>query len=155
MGQDRFSRILIALDGSEPSIKATEYGIEMAKKSSNSQLIALHVIHSQIKYLYSSNVATLVTSHTIDTIVDAAKQEAQKWLTKIKEKADQSEVKLNIEFIVDPASVVGAIVDYAERENIDLIIIGSRGLSGFKKLLLGSTTSGVVTYAHCPVLVVK
>ena len=33
MGQDRFSRILIALDGSEPSIKATEYGIEMAKKA--------------------------------------------------------------------------------------------------------------------------
>jgi nucleotide-binding universal stress UspA family protein len=155
MGQDRFSRILIALDGSEPSIKATEYGIEMAKKGGNSQLIALHVIHSQIKYLYSSNVATLVTSSTINTIVDAAKQEAQKWLTKIKEKADQSEVKLKIEFIVDPASVVGSIVDYAERENIDLIIIGSRGLSGFKKLLLGSTTSGVVTYAHCPVLVVK
>lgn len=155
MGKDRFSRILIALDGSEPSIKATEYGIEIAKKSNNSQLIALHVIHSQIKYLYSSNVATLVTSSTIDTIVDSAKQEAQKWLTKIKELADLNEVKLKVEFIVDPASVVGAIVDYAERENIDLIIIGSRGLSGFKKLLLGSTTSGVVTYAHCPVLVVK
>jgi nucleotide-binding universal stress UspA family protein len=87
--------------------------------------------------------------------VDTAKQEAQKWLTKIKELADLNEVKLKVEFIVDPASVVGAIVDYAERENIDLIIIGSRGLSGFKKLLLGSTTSGVVTYAHCPVLVVK
>jgi nucleotide-binding universal stress UspA family protein len=155
MGKDRFSRILIALDGSEPSMEATEYGIEMAKKSNNSQLIALHVIHSQIKYLYSSNVATLVTSSTIDTIVDTAKQEAQKWLTKIKELADLNEVKLKVEFIVDPASVVGAIVDYAERENIDLIIIGSRGLSGFKKLLLGSTTSGVVTYAHCPVLVVK
>ena len=155
MGKDRFSRILIALDSSEPSMKATEYGIEMAKKSNNSQLIALHVIHSQIKYLYSSNVATLVTSNTIDTIVDTAKQEAQKWLTKIKEQADLNEVKLKIEFIVDPASVVGAIVDYAERENIQLIIIGSRGLSGFKKLLLGSTTSGVVTYAHCPVLVVK
>lgn len=155
MGKDRFSRILIALDGSEPSIKATEYGIEIAKKSNNSQLIALHVIHSQIKYLYSSNVATLVTSNTIDTIADTAKQEAQKWLAKIKEKADQNEVKLKIEFIVDPASVVGAIIDYAEREKIDLIIIGSRGLSGFKKLLLGSTTSGVVTYAHCPVLVVK
>jgi nucleotide-binding universal stress UspA family protein len=38
---------------------------------------------------------------------------------------------------------------------VDLIVIGSRGLSGFKKLLLGSTASGVVAYAHCPVLVVK
>jgi nucleotide-binding universal stress UspA family protein len=64
-------------------------------------------------------------------------------------------VKLKTEFIVDPTSIVGAIVDYAERENIDLIVIGSRGLSGFKKLLLGSVASGVVTYANCPVMVVK
>jgi len=52
-------------------------------------------------------------------------------------------------------SIVGAIVEYAERENIDLLVIGSRGLTGFKKLLVGSVASGVVTYAHCPVLVVK
>ena len=155
MGHDKFSRVLIALDGSEPSMKGIEYGITIARKSNSSEIIALHVIHSQIKYLYSSNVATLVTSGTIDTIVDTAKQEAQKWITKVKEKADQNGVKLKTEFIVDPASVVGAIVDYAERQNIDLIVIGSRGLSGFKKLLLGSTATGVVNYAHCPVLAVK
>ena len=71
------------------------------------------------------------------------------------QKADENSVKLKTEFIVDPTSIVGAIVDYAERENIDLIVVGSRGLSGFKKLLLGSIASGVVTYAHCPVMVVK
>jgi nucleotide-binding universal stress UspA family protein len=38
---------------------------------------------------------------------------------------------------------------------VDLIVIGSRGRSGFKKLLLGSTASGVVTYATCPVFIVK
>ncbi len=38
---------------------------------------------------------------------------------------------------------------------IDLIVIGTRGRSGFKKLLLGSIASSVVTYAHCPVMVVK
>jgi nucleotide-binding universal stress UspA family protein len=52
-------------------------------------------------------------------------------------------------------SEVGAIVDYAENENVDLIVIGSRGRSGFKKLLLGSTASGVVTYVTCPVMIVK
>jgi nucleotide-binding universal stress UspA family protein len=65
-------------------------------------------------------------------------------------------VKLKSEIIEDPISRVGsAIVTYAERENVDLIVIGSRGRTGFKKMLLGSVASDVVTYAHCPVMVVK
>jgi len=43
----------------------------------------------------------------------------------------------------------------AEKEKVDLIVVGTRGRSGFKKLLLGSVASGVVNYAHCPVLIVK
>jgi nucleotide-binding universal stress UspA family protein len=50
---------------------------------------------------------------------------------------------------------IGEIIQYADQENIDLIVIGTRGRSGVKKLLLGSTASGVVTYADCPVLVTK
>lgn len=48
-----------------------------------------------------------------------------------------------------------SIVEYAEEHKIDLIVIGTKGLSGIKKMLLGSTASGVVTYAHCPVMVIK
>jgi nucleotide-binding universal stress UspA family protein len=64
----------------------------------------------------------------------------------------------NIQFksqIEKSMSVEGIIVDYAEQENIDLIVAGTKGRSGFTKLLLGSVASKVVTYAHCPVLVVK
>jgi nucleotide-binding universal stress UspA family protein len=43
----------------------------------------------------------------------------------------------------------------AEDKDIDLIVIGTRGKSGFEKILLGSVASKVVTYAHCPVMVVK
>ena len=57
--------------------------------------------------------------------------------------------------MISSINIAGGIVDYAEENNIDLIIIGTRGRSGFKKLLLGSVASHVVTYAHCPVLVVK
>jgi nucleotide-binding universal stress UspA family protein len=38
---------------------------------------------------------------------------------------------------------------------IDLIVMSTRGRSGFKKLLLGSTASGIASYAHCPVMIVK
>jgi nucleotide-binding universal stress UspA family protein len=51
--------------------------------------------------------------------------------------------------------IAAEIVDYAQHKNVDLIVLGTKGRSSFKKLLLGSVASEVVTYAHCPVLVVK
>ena len=52
-------------------------------------------------------------------------------------------------------SIVGQIVDYADREKADLIAIGSRGLGGFKRMVIRRVSSGVVTHARCPVLVVR
>jgi nucleotide-binding universal stress UspA family protein len=153
----KFSKILITVDGSEESMNAADYAIAMAKKEDNdAQLIALHVLFSQTGYAYSTNMFGLVTPSSINELLQDAKHEAQQWFDKIKEKMyENGDVQLKTEVVVSPTSVVGAIVDYAERENVDLIVIGSRGRSGFKKLLLGSTASGVITYATCPVLVVK
>ena len=52
-------------------------------------------------------------------------------------------------------STVSSMLDYAEEQNINLIVVGTRGRSGIKKMLLGSIASVLVTYASCPVLVVK
>jgi nucleotide-binding universal stress UspA family protein len=57
--------------------------------------------------------------------------------------------------LASPTSVVPAIVDYAEKNKVDLIVTGTKGRSGFTKLLLGSVASGIVTYASCPIMVVK
>ena len=46
-------------------------------------------------------------------------------------------------------------MEYAESENIDLIIVGSRGRTSFKKLLLGSVSSKIIKNAHCAVLVIR
>ena len=50
--------------------------------------------------------------------------------------------------LIGSATAVGGIVGFAEKENVDLIVMGTRGRSGFKKLLLGSVASPVVNYAH-------
>jgi len=52
-------------------------------------------------------------------------------------------------------TIVEEIISIAEREKVDLIVMGTRGLGGFKKLLMGSVSSGVVNHAHCSVLVVR
>ena len=121
----------------------------MAKKY-NSQVIALHVIKIHIATAY-----LLAPSYTLRQLNNKENQEFIRLFEPIETKAKENNVKLKTEIVESIMSEVGAIVTYAENENVDLIVIGSRGRSGFKKLLLGSTASGVVTYAHCPVLVVK
>lgn len=83
------------------------------------------------------------------------KKRAQREVGKVKKKAMDKNVTVKTDVLIKVTSVVKEIVEYAEKQKIDLIITGSRGKTGFKKMLLGSVASGVVTYANCPVLVVK
>ena len=149
-----FSKILVAIDGSEISMKAAVYAIDIVKKN-KSQLIALTVLDISTPRRISSSFITAPTYGLKE--LEEKRKEAQQWLDKFEKlAAKENNVKLKSEIIEDPISRVGsAIVDYAERENVDLIVIGSRGRTGFKKILLGSVASDVVTYAYCPVMVVK
>lgn len=85
-------------------------------------------------------------------IIQVSYIEAQNWLKDITKKID---LEIVTEVIIAEESIVSEIIEFAERENIDLIIMGTRGRTGFKKLLLGSVASGVVNFAHCPVLVIR
>ena len=149
-----FSKILVAIDGSEISMRAAVYAIDIVKKN-KSQLIALTVLEISTPRRISSSFITAPTYGLKE--LEEKRKEAQQWLDKFEKlAAKENNVKLKSEIIEDPISRVGsAIVGYAERENVDLIVIGSRGRTGFKKMLLGSVASDVVTYAHCPVMVVK
>jgi nucleotide-binding universal stress UspA family protein len=84
---------------------------------------------------------------TVREIILLAEDEAKKWFNKIKEKADESGIRFITEFIVAKRSIVSAMLDYAEGQNINLIVVGTRGRSGIKKVLLGSIALGLVTYA--------
>jgi nucleotide-binding universal stress UspA family protein len=65
-------------------------------------------------------------------------------------------IKFKSDILEDPTLKVSSIIiKHAENENVDLIVVGNRGRTGFKRMLLGSVASDIVTYAHCPVLVVK
>jgi nucleotide-binding universal stress UspA family protein len=153
--KERFSKILVAVDGSEQSFKAAEYAIEIAKRYS-AQIVALTVLDiSKPKHLSS----TFITAPTYGMKeLEEERKEAQQWLDKIASMVSEKGNNNNVQFksqIESSMSVEAAIANYVEEENIDLIVIGTRGRSGFKKLLLGSVASKVLTYAHCPVLVVK
>ena len=76
------------------------------------------------------------------------------YLDKIAEQSISAGVDLEIEIIRAESPVVNEIVEFADKKNIDLIIVGIRSVSEFR-FMLGSTATGVVVNAPCPVLVVK
>jgi len=148
-----FSKIMVGIDGSEESGKAVEFAISMAKIY-RAELIAVHVLTSDIGYIYSSP-GVESPPLTIKEIMLLVEDEATKWFDETKEKANNKEIQLKTEFIVAKKSVLNTILEYVEEHNINLIVVGTRGRSGIKKMLLGSVASGLVTYASCPVLVIK
>ena len=147
----RFKNILVPLDGSEYSRKALEYAAIMAK-GFNSKLIALYVLPSSIRYNLFLNEENSEINSSFNQIIQVSYIEAQNWL---KDMAKKIDIGIVTEVVIAEESIVSVIIEYAERESIDLIIMGTKGRTGLKKLLLGSVASGVVTYAHCPVLVIR
>jgi nucleotide-binding universal stress UspA family protein len=149
---ESYSRILVPVDGSGPSKNAAYYGISLAEKY-NAKLIVLNVDNLRsLKKTFSSFI-TAPTYGTED--MERKKEEMQKFLDEILKLAEENSVEVKIQIIDESGSVIHAILEYAENEKTDLIIVGTRGHSKVKKLLLGSVAEGVVTYAHCAVLVVK
>jgi nucleotide-binding universal stress UspA family protein len=142
-------RILVAVDGSNASINASSHAIDMAKKL-DASLTVLYIV-SPATYM-DFGYANVGKKKEIESI---EKKQAQREVNKVKKKAMDKRVTVKTYVLIKTTSVVKEIVEYAEKQKIDLIIMGSRGKTGFKKMLLGSVASGVVTYANCPVLVVK
>ncbi len=150
-----FSKILVPVDGSINSMKAIDYAVNVAEKY-KSEIIALHVLYSQTGFAFhKETVAGTITSSSLNDLNLEAKQEAEKWFKEINKRAEKMNVQVKTEVVFTVISIVEGILTHAEKENIDLIIIGSKGKSGWKKLIVGSVASGISTYAHCPILIVK
>ncbi len=151
--QQEISKIVVPIDGSKNSTEAAEYALKMAQKY-GSQVALVYVVNID-QNLQLLGIYRLSYPDPIKKKVEEGRAEAQKWFTEIIRNAEQRRVSIKTDVIDSPMSVVAALVNYAEQERADLIVIGTRGRSGISKMLLGSVASGVVTYAPCPVLVVR
>ena len=136
-------------------MEAADYAI-MLSTLHHTQIVLLHVVN--VAEFYSS-LQFFEVKQPIESkeIIEEAKKEANKWFNIVKKKIDgKSGKQIEVETsIIISQSTVKSILDFAEEKNVDLIVVGTRGRSGIKKLLLGSTASGIVTYSSCPVIVVK
>jgi nucleotide-binding universal stress UspA family protein len=142
------SKVLVGIDGSDHSFRAAQYALEISKKYV-AKLIAVTVTYMPAKSRMSQQEAIEVGAGLSE--MDKAKT----WFESFTQSARENKIDLKTELVNSQRPVDYVILEYAEKEGIDLIVIGTRGRSGLSKIVLGSVASGIVTYSHSPVLVVK
>jgi nucleotide-binding universal stress UspA family protein len=147
-------KILLPIDGSSVSSKATRYAVHLAKMES-AELTVLHVIED----IKQGGAIGLQEKYGKLSIVEAFKrakeQSAQKWINSVEDIANRNGVKVKGD-IVDAKGTNEArsIVKYIEDNDFDLTVMGSTGRSRIERLFLGSVTNAVVNSTKRPVLVV-
>lgn len=135
-----WGRMLLATDGSPDSLRAAARALDLAK-AYGGELKAVSVLDLPPQ-LYEGNVGLLTE----------VPQEPP-GLPEVEAKAREMGVK--IEILVRTGIPYEVITELAREEKMDLIIMGSHGRTGLKRLLMGSVTERVIGHAPCPVLVVK
>jgi nucleotide-binding universal stress UspA family protein len=151
--EKELSKILVAIDGSEASIRAANFAFDIAARSNGRCTIYLvHIIPSQVLMAHSSGFFGAVLTDYRKEI----EQEADRWFKKISAKVRGSDRVHIIQKVISTGdSIVAEIVDYADRKRIELILVGATGKSGLRRLLLGSVSASLVTHSHCSVMVVR
>ena len=141
-------RILVPLDGSDSSFRAAKYAIKVAKMA-NAEICFVHAVVNP-PYGDPRGAGIMITAY-----IKEATELAELWYINAGNMASEQAVKFTAETVLDVASAADSIVNYAENKKADLIVIGTKGRTGLKRLLLGIVASGVVTHASCPVFIAK
>ena len=141
-----FKKVLVGVDGSEPSVKAIQAARELLGKGACEEVTAVfaltHLGDMAVKdFLVEKTQASPEQLAEANGILEGA----------IKQAGGNEKIKTRIETGL-PSEV---ILNLAKKEGYDLIVVGHRGFGHLKKLLLGSVGAQIVQSAHCTVMVVR
>jgi nucleotide-binding universal stress UspA family protein len=138
-----FKKILIATDGSVKNQPAVTKGLELAREF-GSIIYAIYVIDETP---FTSSQPEILTGEVYMKLKD----EGGKAVEQVKRIANG----VKVETLVLSGRPAHVITEFAVKNNVDLIIVGSQGKSGLERLLLGSVAESIIRMADCMVLVVK
>jgi len=153
-----FSHILVAVDGSEQSKKALNHALELARKF-DSKITLIHVYSTAVPMVPAVDAFTTptvtapVSMEVAARMAEEAKQRGKQILDEAEKSAE--EFGISVEKVLKEGDVVKETVSLAEQERFDLIVLGHRGWSKIRELLLGAVSEGISHKAPCPVLIVK
>ena len=142
-----FKRLLIPVDGSKSSLKAARFGLRLAAHE-NCEVIAVHVIDEE-----NAADLALYSDRPVEEILERMRRGGESYLEEIQEIARRHRVRCAGEVRVGIPH--RAILVVAEERDADLIVMGTVGRKGPRRVLIGSVTERVIEQSTVPVLVVK
>ena len=145
-----FSKILVALDGSSHATKALKTAVEMAQRC-DSELILFYAL--QIRSLRADYEA-IVSKSARDAYVVIGKQQRDEILSEAEKVAVDMGMNKISQLCIE-GEPARSILQAANESNTNLIVVGTRGLTGLREIALGSVARKVTAAAECPVLVVR
>ena len=137
-----FQKILVAVDRSPAAEKAVNYALDLAKLT-QAQTLIVHAYPKIPDYLGEPNLSQTIARHL---------ERAEELVEPIVERFKAQGLDVIPEILEGPPA--DAILRVASAREVDLIIMGARGLGSVASLLLGSVSQKVIAHANCPVLVV-
>ncbi len=143
-----FEHILVPVDGSETSYAAVDKAVEIAK-AFNSKVTVVQVLALD-PYI----AAEYITAAQTNDLVERARTAILKTLDEAKAKFAAAGINAETQ-LLEGQVIYSEIVKAAEPLNTDLIVIGSHGRTGFKKLFLGSVAQSILGQANVPVMVIR
>jgi nucleotide-binding universal stress UspA family protein len=146
----RPNKILVAFDGSPHSKQALEWAIDLSRNSKGSVVVVYVFEPINIMSIYDAKGGS---DMTMKEAVKELKERGQETLEEAKTICVRRGAEVKTELL--QGNIAETIIQYAKKEQIDLIIAGTKGRGEVEGLLMGSVTRSLVSLAHIPVLVVK
>jgi len=144
--ENHFKRILIATDGSKNAKRAASYGVNLAKIAS-AEVHALYVISTQ------HAVTTRTVKGWSEGFEECLTNKGRVAIDDVEKLGKEAGVKVKPAFLKGIPAV--KILEYAQENNIDLVVMGTQGFTGIKKFLIGSVAEKVVRHSRIPVMVIR
>ncbi|KAA2283504.1 MAG: universal stress protein [Candidatus Nitrosocosmicus sp.] len=144
---EELSKIMVCIDGSEASIKAARRVLEMAKKY-EAKVVAIYIS-------FIPNYLRRLPQYAWEELQVYDVEQMQEWLKDIVIQANEQNIQFKTLVRETTSSVVKEIIDVADEERVDLIVVGSTGKSRLDRMLVGSVAQGVMINAKCSVLLVR
>ncbi len=143
-----YHNILVPVDGSETSYAAVEKAVEFAKAFGSK----ITVVQALVLDPYIA--AEYISASQTNDLIERARTSIEESLAAAKAKFNEQGIEVETK-LLEGQVIHREIIRAAEELHADLIIIGSHGRTGFKKLFLGSVAQSLLGESHIPVLIVR